>query len=92
MIKSFQHKGLEKFFTTGSKAGIQVKHAAKLRRILGFLDASSEAKDINLPGFKLHALTGKRQDFYSIWVDGNWRIIFRFAGEHVELVDYLDYH
>ncbi len=92
MIKSFRHEGLEKFYKTGSKAGIQAKHAAKLRRILGLLDVAIKADDVNLPGYRLHPLTGKQKGFFSVWVNGNWRIIFRFAGDDVELVDYLDYH
>jgi len=92
MIKSFRHKGLEKFYRTGSKAGIQAKHAPKLRRILGLLDVATVAEDVNLPGFRLHSLTGKQKGFFSIWVNGNWRIIFRFTGQNVELVNYLDYH
>jgi len=92
MIKSFQHKGLEKFYTTGSTAGIQAKHAAKLRRILGVLDIATKAEDVGLPGFKLHSLSGKQKGFFSVWVNGNWRVIFRFVGDDVELVDYLDYH
>lgn len=92
MIKSFRHKGLEKFYTSGSKAGIQTKHAPKLRRILGLLDAATKPDDVNLPGFRLHPLAGKQKGFYSVWVNGNWRVIFRFVGEDVELVDYLDYH
>ena len=92
MIKSFRHKGLKKFYTTGSKAGIQARHAPKLRRILGLLGAATKAEDVNLPGFRLHPLTGKQEGFYSVWINGNWRVIFRFTGEDVELVDYLDYH
>jgi len=92
MIKSFRHKGLEKFYKTGSKAGIQAKHAPKLRRILGLLDVATKAEDVNLPGFGLHPLTGKQKGFFSVWVNGNWRIIFRFVDDDVELVDYLDYH
>ncbi len=92
MIKSFRHKGLKKFYTTGSKAGIQARHAPKLRRILGLLGAATKAEDVNLPGFRLHTLTGKQKGFYSVWINGNWRVIFRFTGEDVELVDYLDYH
>jgi len=92
MIKSFRHKGLEKFYTSGNKAGIQAKHAPKLRRILGLLDAATKPDDVNLPGFRLHPLAGKQKGFYSVWVNGNWRVIFRFVGEDVELVDYLDYH
>jgi len=92
MIKSFRHKGLEKFHTTGRKAGIQAKHAPKLKRILGLLDAATKPEDVNLPGIRLHPLTGKEKSFYSVWGNGNWRIIFRFVGEDVELVDYLDFH
>ena len=92
MIKSFRHKGLEKFYATGSKAGIQASHAPKLRRILGLLDAASQPEDVNLPGFRLHPLAGKQKGFFSVWGNGNWRVIFRFAGEDVELVNYLDYH
>ena len=92
MIKSFRHKGLEKFYKTGSKAGIQAKHAPKLRRILGLLDVATKADDVNLPGYRLHFLTGKQKGFFSVWVNGNWRITFRFVGDDVELVNYLDYH
>ena len=92
MIKSFRHKGLEKFYKTGSKADIQAKHAPKLRRILGFLNVATKVADVNLPGYRLHPLTGKQKGFFSVWVNGNWRIIFRFVGDDVELVDYLDYH
>ena len=92
MIKSFRHKGLEKFYRTGSKAGIQAKHASKLRRILGLLDVATKPEDVNLPRYRMHPLTGKQKGFFSVWVNGNWRIIFRFVGDDVELVNYLDYH
>jgi len=92
MIKSFWHKDLEKFYATGNKEGIQARHAPKLRRILSLLGAATKAEDINLPGFRLHPLTGKQEGFYSVWINGNWRVIFRFTGEDVELIDYLDYH
>lgn len=94
MIISFRHKGLEKFYTIGSRADIQAGHGSKLRRILGVLDMNmtTGAADVNLPGFRLHSLTGERKGFYSVLVNGNWRVLFRFDGEDVELVDYLDYH
>jgi toxin HigB-1 len=92
MIKSFRHKGLEDFFRTGSKAGIQPAHAGKLRRILGVLDQARGPLQMNLPGFKLHPLGGDLEGFWSVWVNGNRRVIFRFEGEDAELVDYLDYH
>ncbi len=92
MIKSFRHKGLEDFFRTGSKAGIHPAHANKLRRILAVLDQASRPEQMNLPGFKLHPLGRDLEGFWSVWVNGNWRVIFRFDGEDAELVDYLDYH
>jgi toxin HigB-1 len=92
MIKSFRHKGLEDFFRTGSKAGIQPAHASKLRRILAVLDQASRPEQMNLPGFKLHPLGEDLEGFWSVWVNGNWRVIFRFEGEDAELVNYLDYH
>jgi len=56
------------------------------------LDVATKAEDVSLPGFRLHPLTGKQKGFYSVWVTGNWRVIFRFVGDDVELVNYLDYH
>jgi len=88
MIIGFRHKGLEAFYRTGTTNGIQASHAAKLRRILGALEVAAGSEDLNFPAFRLHPLKG----FWSISVNGNWRVIFRFAGVDVELVDYLDYH
>ncbi len=92
MIRSFKHKGLERYFLKGSKSGIQAKHAARLRLILGRLNAATSPMDMNLPGLKLHELGGKKKGFWSVWVSGNWRITFRFSGKDAELVDYEDYH
>ena len=92
MISSFAHKGLEKFFRSGSKLGINPEHAEKLRRQLFRLDTASGPKDMNIPGWKLHRLSGELKDHWSIWVSGNWRLTFRFQGNNVEVVDYQDYH
>jgi len=92
MITSFRHKGLEAFYRTGTTKGIQVAHAAKLRRILGLLDVAAGPEDLNFPAYRLHPLKGEFKGFWSIRVNGNWRVIFCFAGADVELVDYLDYH
>ena len=92
MIKSFVHKGLEKFFYTGITSGIQVKHSKRLRLILDLLDGASNIQDLNFPGSNLHRLKGDKQELWSIKVSGNWRIIFKFARENVYLIDYLDYH
>jgi proteic killer suppression protein len=92
VIKSFRHKGIEKFFRSGSKAGIQTKHAAKLRRQLARLDASMSPEDMDIPGWKLHSLRGDLESHWSVWVNGNWRLTFAFEGEDAVLVDYQDYH
>ena len=92
MIRSFKHKGLERFFYKGVKSGIQAKHAAKLRLVLGRLGAAVVPKDMDLPGLDLHLLSGKRAGTWSVSVSGNWRVTFRFEDGHAEHVNYEDYH
>ena len=92
MIKTFRHKGLQTFFETGSKAGIQPRHAAKLGRQLTRLDLAKTATDMNVPGWGLHALTGNLIGHYAVSVSGNWRMTFGFDGGDAVLVDYQDYH
>lgn len=92
MIKTFRHKDLKAFFETGNKSGIKPDHATKLARLLLRLDLAKTVNDVNLPGWQLHSLTGGFSGHYSIAVNGNWRITFKFANDDVVLVDYLDYH
>jgi len=92
VIRSFRHKGLQRFFETGSKAGIQASHTKRLARMLSRLDAASQPRDLNVPGWNLHALTGDLAGHWSLWVSGNWRLTFAFDGEDVILLDYQDYH
>ncbi len=92
MIRSFRHKGLAAFFTTGSARGIRPEHAKRLRLILARLHASTEVRDMNLPGLRLHPLKGHLAGSYAVDVSGNWRIIFRFEGTDAADVDYIDYH
>ncbi len=92
MIKSFRHTGIERFFRTGTKAGIQAKHAEKLRRQLFALDNATVPLDMNAPGWRLHPLKGELADHWSIDVSGNWRLTFAFEGTDAILVDYQDYH
>jgi len=92
VIKSFRHKGLAAFFGNGSKAGIRPDHAARLARQLRRLDAAANPADMNIPGWKLHALSGALAGHHAVWVSGNWRLTFAFEGAHAVLVDYQDYH
>ncbi|HXR39938.1 MAG TPA: type II toxin-antitoxin system RelE/ParE family toxin [Terracidiphilus sp.] len=92
MIKSFRHTGIEKFFLTGSKAGIQPSHAVKLSVQLFQLNRARTAKDMDAPGWELHRLRGDLKNHWAVKVNGNWRLTFAFEGENVILVDYQDYH
>lgn len=92
MIKTCKHKGLKKFFETGSSVGIKAVHSKKLKIILQRLNAASCIQDMDTPGMQLHTLTGNFRGFCSVVVDKNWRVIFKFEGQDVILVDYLDYH
>jgi proteic killer suppression protein len=92
VIRSFRHAGLEKFFETGSKAGIQPDHARKLESQLLALDEADKPSKMNVPGWRLHPLQGEFAGHWSVRVNGNWRITFRFEDENAILVDYRDYH
>ncbi|ABA56962.1 Plasmid maintenance system killer [Nitrosococcus oceani ATCC 19707] len=92
MIKSFRHKGLQRYFESGSKAGIQPKHAKRLRMQLVALDTATTIEDMDIPGFKLHSLKGSNEGRWSIWVNGNWRVTFEFRDRNAFILDYEDYH
>ena len=92
VIKSFKHKGLENFFYTGSKKGIRLEHSNRLERILDWLNAANEIRDMNYPGSNLHKLAGDKKEQYAVHVSGNWRGFFEFHGGDAYVVDYDDYH
>jgi len=92
VIRSFRHRGLKRFFETGSKAGIQPKHAGRLRLQLGRLNVASGPGDMDRPGWRLHALKGDLAGQWAVWIDENWRLTFCFDGTDADVVDYQDYH
>ena len=92
MIRNFRHKGLQRFFLEGSKAGIQRNQAERLRLILANLHAATGPRDMGLPGLRIHPLKGERKGSWSVWVSGNWRVTFSFIGKDATDVDYEDYH
>jgi toxin HigB-1 len=92
MIKTFRHRGLQRFFSRSDRSGISAQQSDRLRRMLDRLDAATKPKDMNVPGYKFHALKGERKGSYAVWVSGNWRLTFGFKeGEAID-VNLEDYH
>ena len=92
MIKSFKHKGLQRFFETGNLSGIIAAHFKRLQIRLAALDTAICIDDMNLPGFRLHSLKGDKEQFWAIDVNKNWRITFKFLDGDAYIVNYEDYH
>ena len=93
MIKSFRHQGLKNFYETGNKSGIQPHHASRLMVILTAMNVAKAPADLKAAvTFKAHQLSGDLNEYWSLSVNANWRISFKFVDTDVELVDYLDYH
>ena len=92
MIKSFIHKGLKKFYETGNTAGINSAHSNRIKIRLVALDTATNVKDMDLPGFRLHSLSGKLKDLWAIDVNKAWRITFKFENGAAYIVNYENYH
>jgi toxin HigB-1 len=92
MIQSFRSRALKRFFERGDESRIRADHRTTVRDILARLNAADRPEDMNLPGFRLHALKGEYTGFWAVTVRANWRVIFRFEGKDAADVDYLDYH
>ncbi|TDN64108.1 type II toxin-antitoxin system RelE/ParE family toxin [Scandinavium goeteborgense] len=92
MIMSFRHKGLRNLFFFDETAGVLPSHVKRLRNRLTVLDSATKASDLNLPGYRLHALTGDRAGVWSITVSGNWRLTFEFFNGDAHVLNYEDYH
>ncbi|MCY3656796.1 MAG: type II toxin-antitoxin system RelE/ParE family toxin [Chloroflexi bacterium] len=92
MILSFRHAGLRRLYEGRGARRVAPEHARKLTRILAVLDQSSAPRDMELPGFRLHALTGSLRGHYAVRVSANWRVTFRFDDGNAVDVDYVDYH
>jgi proteic killer suppression protein len=92
VIRSFRHKGLQRFYERGTKSGIQTKHANRLRMQLAVLETAFTVEDMDIPGYKLHPLRGRAKNRWAIGVNGNWRLTFEFSDGDVHILDYEDYH
>jgi len=92
LIKSFKHKGLELFYETGKLSGVQAHHQKKLQMQLAALETALVIDDLKIPGYNLHPLKGHRKEEWSITVNGNWRLTFKFDDGNVYILNYEDYH
>ena len=92
MIRSIRHKALKRLHEKDDPRGLMADHVIKLGDILVRLDAAGMVEDMDLPGFRLHALKGELKGFWAVTVRSNWRVIFRFAEGEALDVDYVDYH
>ena len=92
MIRSIRHRGLKRLHEEDDPRGVLREHTAKLRDILARLDAAATVSDMDLPGFRLHALKGSFKGFWAVTVRANWRVIFRLVEGEAADVDYIDYH
>jgi toxin HigB-1 len=92
VIKNFRHRGLRQLYERGDRSGIRPDMVARVERILQRLDQISTPEQMNLPGWRLHALKGDLKGFWSVTVNGNWRIVFTWTGSMATDVDFLDYH
>lgn len=92
MIESIKHRQLQRLYERGDRSGIGANIRDRVERILLVLDQAQTIEDADIPGYRLHALTGNRQGVWSIRVTGNWRITFRFEDGNVHDLDLEDYH
>jgi proteic killer suppression protein len=92
MIVNLRHRGLRRFFEDGDRSRLSPEQIEKIAVILARLDAAEQIEEMNVPGFRLHRLTGKLRGFWSVTVSANWRIIFRFGDGKASDVNLVDYH
>ncbi|MBE9460951.1 type II toxin-antitoxin system RelE/ParE family toxin [Dyadobacter subterraneus] len=92
MIENIQHKGLRFLFENDDSSKLNAHLVERLREILSLLDTAETVEQLNIPGYRLHKLSGELKEFYSIKVNANYRIIFRFNDGDAYDVDFLDYH
>jgi len=92
VIASFSDRALKRLYERGDRSGVRPDMVAKIERIIQRLDEITAPEQMGLPGYRLHPLSGDLRGFWSVTVNGNWRIIFRFDEGHVHDVRLLDYH
>lgn len=92
MIRTFRQRGLKRLFQDGDASKVRADQLKRIADVLAHLDAALHPVDVDLPGYRLHALKGDRKGYWSVSISGNWRIVFRFEDGDVFDVDLVDYH
>ncbi len=94
-LTRFHHKGLRQLHADDNAKGVPPAIADKLRKILFALETANNLDQVSrFPGWKLHPLKGNLNEFWSLTVTGNWRLIFRYDEEanSASDIDLIDYH
>jgi proteic killer suppression protein len=91
VIQSFRSRSLKRLWNDNDPSGVRPDQVDRVRRVLKQLDVAARAEDLNLPGYRFHALHGRPRR-YSVTVTRTWRITFEWEGEDAVRVDYEDYH
>jgi proteic killer suppression protein len=92
MIRTFRHRGLKRLFQQGDPSKVRADRVSRIADVLGHLDRAQRPSDLDLPGYRLHALKGSLKSTWSVTISGNWRIVFRFLDGDAFDVDLVDYH
>ncbi len=92
MLRTFRHRGLKRLFQRGDLSGVSAEHLIRIEDVLAHLDVATKARDLHLPGYRLHALKGKLKGSWSVTISGNWRVVFRMEDGDVFDLDLVDYH
>jgi proteic killer suppression protein len=92
MIRTFPSKALRNFAVRGDSSKLSVPDVDRVRRILAHLNAALRPQDMDLPGFRFHALKAAAKGCHAVDASGNWRIKFAWDGEDAVDVDLEDYH
>jgi proteic killer suppression protein len=93
MILTFGSKDTEKIWNGERVKRIPLEIQQIGRRKLRMLNNSQNVTDLKVPpSNRLEKLSGKLKDFFSIRINDQWRIIFRWENSHASEVEIIDYH
>lgn len=92
MIRSFRHRGLQRYWTGSDASALRPDWLRKINRLLRALDAARRLEDLPVAGTGLHALHGDLKGRYAMTVSRNWRMTFGWDGDAAVDIDLEDYH